>query len=99
MLLMGEPHIPLESENPNYKRVFADIQACCVCVCGGGGPVFNKPQTKHIKNEVVLVLNMYRLSLFSKGVNLTIIYIVDAMIGFVHRLERIIASGRCAEII
>lgn len=38
MLLMGEPHIPLESENPNYKRVFADIQACCVCVCGGGGP-------------------------------------------------------------
>lgn len=70
-----------------------------LCVCGGGGPVFNKSQTKHIKNEVVLVLNMYRLSLFSKGVNLTIIYIVDAMIGFVHRLERIIASGRCAEII
>lgn len=69
-----------------------------VCVWGGG-PVFNKSQTKHIKNEVVLVLNMYRLSLFSKGVNLTIIYIVDAMIGFVHRLERIIASGRCAEII
>ena len=60
--------------------------------------MFNQPQTKHIKNEVVSVLNMYRPSLFSKGVNLTVICTVYIMIGFVHRLERIIARGRHAEI-
>lgn len=61
-----------------------------------GGSLLNQLQIKNLRNKIVCVLNMYRLSLFPQGVSLTTIYTVYMMFGFVHRLDMITVSGRWA---
>lgn len=88
---MEEPHFPVLSEKRDHGGAHVSNTHSML-----RGSLLNQLQIKNLRNKIVCVLTMYRLSLFLQGVRLTTVYTVYMRSGFVHRLEMRTVIGRWA---